>query len=149
MTISTPVSRRRFAVRALRASWLWLLVMLSGIAAAAVPKGEKADPDRRTATKRFDIPAGDAFSALKRFSAQSGEQLIYKAESLDGVKTAAVRGTYTPLEALVRMLSLTTLSVTQDATTGTLAIRHAPNGRAPAHDESDLTSAAKKKSPQP
>lgn len=136
----------------LLASWLSLLIVLTGLTAgAAETPPERSGPDR-AAKKRFDIPAGDAFSTLKRFSAQSGEQLIYKAESLDGVKTAAVRGTFTPREALGRMLVRTKLAVTQDDKTGTLAITRsagAAAGNDSANGESELASAAKKKSPPP
>jgi len=102
--------------------------------------------------KRFDIPAGEAFSTLKRFSTQSGEQLIYKADALEGVRTAAVAGRFTSLDALGRMLARTELLVTQDPKTGTLAITRTAGGgsrNGGSDTNSSLTSSAKKKSPSP
>lgn len=152
MTLSTPFARLRLAVRLLLASWLSLLIVPTGAAAETAGTAQERSAPDRTAEKRFDIPAGDAFSTLKRFSAQSGEQLIYKVEFLDGVKTAAVRGTFTPREALGRMLVRTQLAVTQDDKTGTLAITRSAgtaSGSDSANGEPELASAAKKKSPSP
>lgn len=103
-------------------------------------------------TRRFDISAGDALTTLRQFAVQSGEQLIYQADTLEGVRTDAVQGRYTAREALGRMLVRTTLAVTQDATTGTLAITRIPRpdarpdrGTAPA----DRSDPVQKKKPQP
>ena len=148
---SIPAPHRRPPLR--------LLVALAFVVLAGLP-GRMAGAAETTAAagrpsadlKRFDIPAGDAFTTLKRFSTQSGEQLIYKADTLEGVRTAAVVGRFTSLEALGRMLVRTELAVTQDAKTGTLAITREsnPGRRTNAGDTtSSLSSSAKKKSPPP
>lgn len=118
--------------------------------AAAESTGTSAR--EKEATKRFDISAGDAFTTLRQFAVQSGEQLIYQADTLEGVRTDAVRGRYTSREALGRMLVRTTLAVTQDARTGTLAITRIPRSdartdRGPAPD--DRSDPVQKKKPQP
>jgi hypothetical protein len=103
-------------------------------------------------TRRFDISSGDAFTTLRQFSVQSGEQLIYQADSLEGVRTDAVQGRYTSREALGRMLVRTALAVTQDARTGTLAITRIPRrGEQPDGDiaPTDHSTPAQKKKPQP
>ena len=113
--------------------------------AAAAARGKEE-------TRRFDISAGDAFTTLRQFSLQSGEQLIYQADSLEGVRTDAVRGSYTSREALGRMLVRTALAVTQDARTGTLAITRIPqSGERPVRDPApaDHSTPAQKKKPQP
>lgn len=138
-----------------RSPWsAWGAVLLGAftVAGASAADSEPPAPSSSPAAKRrFDIPAGEAFTALRTFAVQSGEQLIYKAETLEGVRTAAVRGRYTPREALARMLVRTTLAVTQDEKTGTLAIRpiaDAPERPNPHASQSNPDSAAKKKSPQ-
>ena len=75
------------------------------------------------ATKTFDVPAGAAEQTLKQFSAQSGVQLIYPTDLVQGVRTNAVRGALEPLAALQRMVAGTPLVVVRDATPGAFAIR--------------------------
>jgi hypothetical protein len=101
----------------------------------------------KASKKNFDIPAGDALTALKRFFAQSGEQLIYKTESLDGIRTEAVRGSFTAREALERMLRRTALSVAQDQKNGVLAIVPAPSakGKSRSADSDSATDPSSKK----
>ncbi len=74
------------------------------------------------AAKAFDIPAGAALPALKQFAAQSGEQLLYSAEAVDGVTTHAVKGTYTPRAALDQMIQGTKLVVVADKKNGALTL---------------------------
>jgi hypothetical protein len=81
----------------------------------------------------FDISAGSAEAALKTFSAQSDQQVIAPAELLAGVRTAAVRGNFTPAHALEQMFVGTALAAV--ASNGAFAIvpRTAPKPpRAPA-----------------
>ncbi|MGH7946542.1 MAG: carboxypeptidase regulatory-like domain-containing protein, partial [Opitutaceae bacterium] len=101
--------------------------------------------------KSFDIPAGDAFTTLKRFFTQSGEQLIYKADSLERVKTNAVKGEFTAREALDRMLAQTGLAVKEDDKTGSLAIMPAakPNGASGSASPTHENSASAKKKTEP
>jgi hypothetical protein len=132
--------------------WRALLfgTLISATAGAAESAAAPSVPS--ASKKRFDIPAGEAFTTLKRFTEQSGGQLIYKADSIEGVRTDAVRGRYTPLEALSRMLLRTELAITQDAKTGTLAIRPASGSGAGSRalpPKPEPNSAAKKKSPPP
>jgi len=70
----------------------------------------------------FDLPAGIADKTLRTFSAQSGLEVVFAAESTRGVKTAAVRGRYVPIEALHRMLEGTVLKATQDPASGAFMI---------------------------
>jgi hypothetical protein len=147
-----PLFLRQQPLRSFLALAIALLSGLPGGTADAAESTAGA-PDRAPAeVKRFDIPAGEAFSTLKRFSTQSGEQLIYKADALEGVRTAAVAGRFTSLDALGRMLARTELLVTQDPKTGTLAITRTAGGGIPnggSDTNSSLTSSAKKKSPSP
>ena len=85
-----------------------------------------ADAGRRA----YDVPAGDAASTLKQFSAQSGEQIVYPVAQVTGLKTNAVNGDLTAREALERMVAGTDLQVVQDEKTGALGLKRAagPNG---------------------
>ncbi len=78
-----------------------------------------ADPGPR----EFDIPAGEALGALKQFVTQSGAQLIYSAEEVEGVRTRAAKGRLTALAALERMFEGTPLVAARDEHTGALSIR--------------------------
>ncbi len=67
-------------------------------------------------THRFDIAAGDLKTALEAYAAQSGAQLIYKAEDVKGRSTKGVHSDLPPAEALRQLLDGTSLSVRTDAT---------------------------------
>jgi iron complex outermembrane receptor protein len=111
MTTSTP--------KILRAALAALACFLSLAATRAA-----------TAEKSFDIPAGQALPALKQFAAQSGEQLLYSADVVQGVTTHAVKGTFTPREALEKMVSDTKLAVVADRKNGALSLVRADDPNA-------------------
>lgn len=73
--------------------------------------------------KNYNLPAGDAVKVLKAFTEQSGEQIVYPVEQMRGIKTAAVKGEFTPREALDKMLADTGLVAVQDEKTGALAVK--------------------------
>lgn len=70
----------------------------------------------------FDVPAGAAEQALKRFSQQAGLQVVFAPDVTDGVRTPAVKGEFTPMEAVNRLLSDTGLDVIVDEKTAVLSI---------------------------
>lgn len=72
--------------------------------------------------KAFDVPAGAAEQALKQFSQQSGLQVVFAPDVTDGVRTPAVKGEFTPMEALNRLLSGTGLDVIVDEKTAVVSI---------------------------
>ncbi|MBI2513955.1 MAG: TonB-dependent receptor [Opitutae bacterium] len=73
--------------------------------------------------KNYDIPAGDAVVALKRFAALSGRETLFAAETVRGVKTSAVKGELTAQEALAALLGGTGLISSIDTKTGAVAVR--------------------------
>ncbi len=80
--------------------------------------------------KNYDLPGGDAAATLKRFAADSGEQIVFMIDTVRGVKTNAVKGEFTAREVLERMVSNTGLVVVRDDKTGALMInRVVTNGR--------------------
>ncbi len=75
------------------------------------------------APQLFSVPAGEADRTLGIFSRQSLQAAIFPTDLLEGVRTHAVRGEFTPLKALSLMLAGTTLQPSYDATTGALVVR--------------------------
>jgi outer membrane receptor protein involved in Fe transport len=73
--------------------------------------------------KVYNLPAGDVVKALKAFSEQSGEQIVYPVDQIRGVKTNAVKGELSARAALDRMLQDTGLVAVQDEKTGALAVK--------------------------
>ena len=76
--------------------------------------------------KSFDVPAGDAIATLKQAAQQAGMEIMFPAATVQGVKTAAVKGEFTPREALDQMLKDTGLVAVQDEKTGALAVKKDP-----------------------
>jgi iron complex outermembrane receptor protein len=76
-----------------------------------------------SATKSFNIPAGDAAVTLKLFSEQSGLAIMFAPEKVQGVETKAVAGELTPQEALDRLLADTRLYATPTKQAGGYSIR--------------------------
>ena len=132
----------RVALGPFVALWIWLLAGVTGPCVSAAEASTEMSPRAKASKKNFDIPAGDALTALKRFFAQSGEQLIYKTEYLDGIRTEPVQGSFTAREALERMLRRTALSVTQDEKNGVLAIVPAAGANGQKSRSSDSISAS-------
>lgn len=95
------------------ASLAFVLIFTAGAWAAEVAK------------KNYQLPAGDAVVTLKRFSEQSGEQLVYPVDAVRGVQTNALSGELTARDALGRLVAGTELRVVQDASSGALAVNRA------------------------
>ncbi len=87
------------------------------------------------AKRSFDVSAADAAAALKEFSKQAGTQVVFPSADVKGVKTLALRGSYTVRHGLETLLADSGLAVAFDDKTGTFAVTRArasaPEGRAP------------------
>ncbi|MSU53739.1 MAG: hypothetical protein EXS41_10180 [Opitutaceae bacterium] len=95
------------------------LVLASCSAMAAVaPLGATTAEARRS----FDLPRGEAATTLRQFAAASGRSLVFVTDKVRGETTSAVRGEYTPRDALERMLAGSALEADQDAATGALVV---------------------------
>lgn len=79
------------------------------------------------AKKTFDIPATRAAQALKHFSAQSGAQVIFLEDALEGSRTKALKGAFTPAEAMDRLLAGTKLRAAHDRESGSFAVSRIPD----------------------
>ncbi|MBK8857455.1 MAG: hypothetical protein IPN11_07115, partial [Opitutaceae bacterium] len=108
-------------VSCLRAAAAALFVLLFSSLTVSAQSGAKKD---------FAIEAGDAASTLKQFAQQSGAELLYSADVVESVRTHAVKGEFTPKDALEIMVADTALVVSQGRTTGGLAIRRATEAEA-------------------
>lgn len=87
----------------------------------------------QNATKKtFDVPAQSAEAALKAFADQSGQGLIMNANTVAGIHTNAVKGEFTPTEALSMMLEGTGLVAIRDERSGSFVVHRedeSPNAR--------------------
>lgn len=70
----------------------------------------------------IDIPASDLASALDTLARQSGAQLIYRADQLDGLRTRGVRGHLAADAALDRLLQGTGYVPHRDTSSGAVVI---------------------------
>jgi hypothetical protein len=103
-----------------------LLRVLTIAASAALLLLEGPTPARAQASearKAYDLPADDADRALRRFSEQSGIQVIFPSETVRNVRANGVQGNLTAREALDQMFKGTGLIAVQDAKTGALTVR--------------------------
>lgn len=73
----------------------------------------------------FSIPSEAAAAALKDLTRQSGLQVFAPADDLKDVRTNAVHGSYTPLEAARRMLAGTDLEILKTGD-NTITVRRPP-----------------------
>lgn len=83
------------------------------------------------ALKSFDLPADQAERSLKRFSEQSGHEVLFPTETVSNVRTNAVRGRLVPRVALERMLANTELLAQLDEQTGAFAVRRRQSSAEP------------------
>ncbi len=90
MTTFRSPSKRR----ALCSACLILQVLLMSAAALA------ADNSNR----KFDVPEGPAAETLKVFAQQANREIMVPAESMNGLRTLAVKGEFTVRKALDLML---------------------------------------------
>ncbi len=82
-------------------------LVLSGAAGFVLSGPVQADTDAMMA---FDIQAQDLASALKQFAASTNKEILFSPELVKDRQTSAVSGTFTPAEALGRLLSASGLS---------------------------------------
>ena len=106
-------------------------VLMAGVAAAICWTAPAAAQERQ----RYSIPSGDAATAVQRLAVQSGVQVMIPDSDLAGVRTNGIDGSYTPVEALRRMLAGKGVEVFQNRD-GVVVIRRA--GRAAAEPGTEL-----------
>lgn len=102
--------------RALRVAFAVGLIVL------LVPFSAQATPTDRV---EFDLPAAEASTSLKRLAQQTGVEILFSHEMTANVRTRAVQGSFTVLEAAQRMLAGTGLTAEQETRSGALTITRA------------------------
>lgn len=105
-----------------------------------------------TAKISFDLPSDAAERSLKQFSARSGLEVLFASESAANVRTNAIKGDYTPRDAINRMLAGTKLAAVHELKTGAIRIVSVANasGRNQSADASpDSQPPTKKKASKP
>jgi len=90
--------------RTFRASLAALAACATCIAPAAAATPDPGEP------LQFEIPEGPAQTQLTEFSKQSELQMVFDYDSVSGVTTHAVRGSYKPLDALKLMVKGTDIA---------------------------------------
>lgn len=79
----------------------------------------------------IDIPAGELAAALKLLAKQSGADLVYRPEQVQGLQTSGVKGELSIEEAVTKLLEGTALRLSTDATGAMLIAAPLPaDGRA-------------------
>jgi hypothetical protein len=71
----------------------------------------------------FDLPRDTADKSLKRFSEQSGLEVIFSSRVAKAVRTSPVKGEMTPEQALETMLTGTGLVVVRESKSGAFSVR--------------------------
>ena len=82
-----------------------------------------SDRSRSDVVRVFHVPAMDALMALDLFAEQADTSIVYLVAHVQGVRTNFVRGSYTPREALRRLLTGTALSAEEDVRTGVFTLK--------------------------
>jgi len=70
----------------------------------------------------FDVPAGEASVTLRELAKQAGLDILYSVDAVRGVRTAAVKGEFSPLGALHHAVAGTGLVGKQDEKSGALVV---------------------------
>jgi len=107
--------------------FLTRLLLLAGLALLGSLAASAQEGVRRT----YDLVAAPAEESLPRLSTQSGLEVVFAPGAVSGVRTNAVRGEYTVLEAVRLLLAETGLEARQDARTGALTVVRASAPAAP------------------
>lgn len=95
-------------------------VFVSGIIAYSSSHYSFAQPE--TSTRLFEVSEGLAITTLKETARQGDVEFIFSAQAVEGVRTKAIAGNYTPLEAFTLMLEETPLEVVFHGKAGVYAI---------------------------
>lgn len=102
-----------------------LVSMLAMMLASAVAETALAQPSSLESEIQFDIPAEPLAKALDAYSAATGREVFYDGAVGAGQRSAEVKGTFTPYNALKMLLSGTEFAVSPSGPGG-YTLLHAP-----------------------
>lgn len=106
--------------------------LIAGVVCGESMAAEKGQGQQAETRRSYDLPRGDAATTLSQFAGISGTPIVFMMDKVRGQRTNAVKGDYSPREALDRMLAGTALSVWQDKSTGAFVISREAGGSPPA-----------------
>lgn len=126
---------------------LRLCAVLSSILAILFWPGLAWDLRAADAKRTFDVPTGAATMTLKRFAQQAGQQVVYPAYDVRGIKTNEVKGAFTAQEGIAALLADTGLKAVFDEQSGAFAVSRItdPNGQRAVPIKADDRSVIEKK----
>ena len=129
----------------------WIVGLMGMLATLVLVPSAGLARDDAGGKMSFDLPADDAERSFKRFSERSGLEVLFLSETAANVRTNAVRGDYTPREAVDRMLAGTKLAATQKEKNGAVTIISpaSANGRNGSAGSNPDSQSSKKKSLKP
>ena len=96
-------------------------VLAGGVCAMALAGAAQAE------IRTFNVPAGELQAALDSYARQSGVQLLYRVDLVNGVSSKGVQGALSPDEALAVVLADTGLEIRRHSS-GAVAIVQAGEG---------------------
>ncbi|KLD72839.1 hypothetical protein Y886_41165, partial [Xanthomonas hyacinthi DSM 19077] len=101
-------------------------LLLSMACASACAAQAQPAADGQTAGSQLNIPAGPLRAALEALARQSGAQLIYRADQLDGARSPGAHGRLDTAQALQRVLHGSGFVAQRDASGAWLVRRQDP-----------------------
>lgn len=93
------------------------------VASALCVLGAQAQAPSRVLA--FDIPAGDLKAAVDQYARQTGSQVLYKLQDVQGLTTTGVHGSFDEAEALRLLLAGTPLSFKKEGASALVLFRDA------------------------
>ena len=103
------------------------------VAATAVAAGAIAEEQKRN----YRLPHGEAAAILAQFATESGRPILFMMDAVRGEQTNDLTGSYTPREALDRLLAGTALVAVHDPTSGGFIINRRPPPPKPEQAEAE------------
>ncbi len=100
--------------------------LIAGVSLLAISISSNVMAQNDDVLHQFNIQAGDLKTALNQFISQSGEQLIYRDDQVQGLITQGVYGDLTSKAVLVEILSGSQLVIRKDATGALLVVLDDP-----------------------
>jgi TonB-dependent receptor len=105
------------------------------VAATAVAAGSAVEEQKRS----YRLPHGEAVTILAQFATESGRPILFMMDAVRGEQTNALTGSYTPREALDRLLAGTALVAVHDPKSGGFIVNRRPVPSKPPQAEATKT----------
>ncbi|HPF47441.1 MAG: TonB-dependent receptor [Alphaproteobacteria bacterium] len=100
--------------------------LIAGVSVIAISLGSSGYAQKSNSVTNFNIEAGSLKEALNEYINQSGVQLIYRDEQLEGIWTDGIYGSSTREDALHQLLSGSNLTIREDSSGAILVMANSP-----------------------